>query len=57
MNGTPVETYLTDLARELRKRGLFEPRIVEEARGHLLDAVEEGQHRGLTVEAAEHEAF
>jgi hypothetical protein len=57
MNGTPVETYLTDLARELRKRGLFEPRIVEEARGHLLDAVEEGRHRGLTVEAAEHEAF
>src|SRR5208282_2665276 len=51
MNET-VETYLADLARELRKRGLFEPRIVEEARGHLLDAVEAGRHRGLTLEAA-----
>lgn len=57
MNGTPVETYLTDLARELRTRGLFEPRIVEEARGHLLDAVEEGRHRGLTLDAAEREAL
>ncbi|HKO04372.1 MAG TPA: hypothetical protein VJW51_06470 [Candidatus Acidoferrales bacterium] len=56
MNET-VETYLADLARELRKRGLFEPRIVEEARGHLLDAVEAGRHRGLTLEAAKQEAL
>jgi len=53
----PVESYLGALARELRKRGVFEQRIVEEAKGHLLDAVEAGRHGGLTLEAAEREAL
>jgi len=52
-----VEAYLADLARELRKRGLFASRFVEESRGHLVDAVEAGRHRGLTPEAAEQEAL
>jgi hypothetical protein len=57
MKPTLLETYLTDLAGRLRKRGLFESRIIEEARGHLVDAVEDRIHRGLELEAAECEAI
>ena len=52
-----LEGYLAQLARELRNRGLGNTRIVEEAREHLVDAIEEGVRRGLSVEAAEREAF
>ena len=52
-----LEAYLSRLARELRKHGLQDRRIVEEAREHLVDAIEEGQQRGLSVDAAEREAF
>jgi hypothetical protein len=52
-----LETYLGQLERELGKRGLVSPRIIEEARGHLNDAVEHGLQRGLSVDAAEREAF
>ncbi len=57
MRSAPIETYVTRLARELKTRGLEDPRIVEEAREHLVDAVEDGRRRGLSIEAAEHEAF
>ena len=52
-----LETYLVRLAGELRKRGLTERRIVEEARGHLADATEDGLRRGLTREESEREAI
>jgi uncharacterized protein involved in exopolysaccharide biosynthesis len=52
-----VETYLQQLARQLRRRGLEDSRIVEEAREHLADAVADGQARGLSLEDAEREAF
>ena len=45
--GTAVEKYLSDLATELRKRGVFATRFMEETRGHLADAVEAGQRRGV----------
>jgi hypothetical protein len=48
---------LTQLERQLRKRGLLDRRIVEEAREHLYDAIAEGLQRGLSVDAAEREAF
>jgi hypothetical protein len=57
MTSGQLETYLIRLGRELRKRGLVDDRIVEEARGHLVDAIEHGLQRGLSVDAAEHEAF
>ncbi|HUE04619.1 MAG TPA: hypothetical protein VMR62_34020 [Bryobacteraceae bacterium] len=57
MNGTAVEKYLSDLATELRKRGVFATRFMEETRGHLADAVEAGQRRGLAPEAAAEEAI
>jgi len=40
MSGTAVEKYLADLGRELRKRGVFATRFMEETRGHLTDAIE-----------------
>ena len=51
-----LEAYLSRLARELREHGL-DRRILEEAREHLVDAIEEGLRRGLSVDAAEGEAF
>lgn len=36
MTSGQLETYLIRLDRELRKRGLVDGRIVEEARGHLV---------------------
>jgi hypothetical protein len=52
----PIEAYLRRLERELRQRGLETARIVEEAREHLVDAIEDGQRRGLSVNDAESEA-
>lgn len=57
MTPGPLDAYVSRLERELRKRGLGDARIVEEAREHLVDAVEDGLGRGLSVDAAEREAF
>jgi hypothetical protein len=51
-----LETYVDRLAAELRKRGLTDPRIVEEARGHLTDAIERAVERGMPRDAAERDA-
>jgi len=52
-----LESYLHDLSFELGKCGIVESAIIEETRGHLIDALEAGQRRGLTVEAATREAL
>lgn len=52
-----LEAYLIRLGLELRRRGLFDARIVEEARGHLTDSAEQGIQRGLSSDAAEREAI
>ncbi len=57
MTSTALEAYLSRLERELRRRGLQDSRIVDEAREHLVDAVEDGLQRGLSVEAAESQAL
>ena len=57
MTSAALEAYLSRLERELRKRGLQDRRIVEEAREHLFDAVDDGLLRGLSVDAAESEAL
>jgi len=51
-----IDRYVERLTAELRKRGAAETRFVEETRGHLADAVEAAQRRGLAAEDAEHEA-
>ena len=57
MTSAALEAYLSRLERELRKRGLQERRIVDEAREHLFDAVEDGLQRGLSVDAADSDAL
>ncbi len=47
-----VDEYVSDVHRELRRHGVLGDRIIEEVRGHLLDAVEAGQRQGLPSEAA-----
>ena len=57
MTSERLEAYLVRLGRELRKRGLGDARLIDEAREHLVDGVEQGLQRGLSVDAAEREAF
>jgi predicted DNA-binding WGR domain protein len=57
MTSAALEAYLSRLERELRKRGLQDRRIVDEAREHLFDAVEGELQRGLSIDAAESEAL
>jgi hypothetical protein len=52
-----LEAYLSRLQQELQKHGLVDTRIVDEVREHLVDAMAAGLRSGLSVDAAEHEAF
>jgi hypothetical protein len=56
MSSGPIDSYLRELERVLRERKLETDRIVEEAREHLADALEDGIGRGLTRTDAEREA-
>jgi len=56
MTSGPLDPYLRALARALHERGHEASRIVDEAREHLVDAVEDGVRRGLAREDAEREA-
>ena len=56
MTSEPLETYLRQLDRELAARGMWSPRVIEEAREHLVDAIEDGLRRGLSRDASEREA-
>jgi len=44
---TQLDTYLKTLRRELRRRGVFGSRFVEEVRGHLLDAADAEERHGI----------
>lgn len=52
-----LNDYVTRLEQQLRQRGIADPRILSEAREHLIDAIEDGRERGLSAADAEHEAF
>ncbi|HVH85420.1 MAG TPA: permease prefix domain 1-containing protein [Terriglobales bacterium] len=52
-----LEAYLEQFRCELWKRGVIDSRIIEETREHLLDAIQAGVQRGISVEAAESQAF
>jgi len=53
----PVDDYLTRLEQQLRQRGIDDPRMLAEAREHLVDDIEDGCHRGLSIADAEREAI
>jgi hypothetical protein len=57
MNSQSLDHYVQRLAHTLRREGLVDPRIVDEAREHLVDAIENGVERGLSLDAAERAAF
>jgi len=55
--GGPLDDYMTQLERELRRRGIDDPRMLAEAREHLVDAIDAGRQRGLSAADAEREAL
>jgi hypothetical protein len=57
MDHDQLEAYLAELARALRASGADEPAVLTELRGHLLDATEQAERRGLTHSAAQQEAL
>ena len=57
MSAGPLDAFLNRLEQELRQRGHVDARVIDEARDHLLDAVEDGQRRGLSIEDAQREAL
>jgi len=57
MNRNDIDAYLERLSAELSKLGASNRRFVEEARGHLSDAVEERVQNGMDVESAQLEAL
>jgi uncharacterized protein involved in exopolysaccharide biosynthesis len=52
-----LEAYVRRLREELRRRSLDEERLVAEVREHLVDRINEGMRRGLSLDAAAQEAF
>jgi hypothetical protein len=56
MTPPQVDSYVQRLRRELRRHFITDPRIVEEVRGHLVDAVERARQQDDSV-AAEQQAF
>jgi hypothetical protein len=53
----PIDDYMTQLERELRRRGIDDPRMLAEVREHLVDAIDAGRQRGLSAADAEREAL
>jgi len=57
MTPASIDAYLQELRQALSERGREDLRIVDEAREHLVDAVQEGLRRGLDGADAEREAM
>jgi len=51
MTSPRIEAYLQRLRRELRRQFIVDPRILDEVRGHLVDAVEGARKQGDSPEA------
>jgi hypothetical protein len=52
-----IDSYIAQLEGALKRRGIEDPRTLEEARERLIDAVEEGLRQGLSIGDAEHIAL
>ena len=48
-----ADGYLSELRSELRKRGVYQKRILEEARNHLLESMEHELKNGASLAAAQ----
>ena len=57
MESQQLEAYLKDLTKALAAHRAWDARTIEEARAHLVDAVEAGVRRGLPLGEAEREAI
>ena len=51
MTASRIEAYLQRLQEELRRQFIVDPRILDEVRGHLVDAVEGARKQGDSPEA------
>ena len=56
MTSPRIDSYLAALSHELEQRGIAAETLLDESRDHLADAIEDAQDRGLSRDAAEHEA-
>lgn len=52
-----IQTYLWALKRQLWWRGVFDPESLAEVESHLLESVEAGIRRGLSVDESERQAI
>jgi uncharacterized protein involved in exopolysaccharide biosynthesis len=52
-----VDDYVTRLEQQLRQRSIVDWRMLAEAREHLIDDIEDGRQRGLSIADAEREAM
>lgn len=52
-----IQIYLQALKRQLWRRGVFDPESLAEVESHLLEAVEVGIRRGLSVDESERQAI
>ena len=57
MAGSHIQNYLRALKRQLWLRGVFDPESLAEVESHLLEAVEAGMRRGLSVGESERQAL
>ena len=57
MRSQALDAFLSHLESELRRHGVIERRLIDEAREHLVDAIRSGLAHGLSQEAAERDAF
>jgi hypothetical protein len=57
MKTNQIKAYLRALENDLWMRGLADPETLAEIESHLLEAVERGQARGLSLEEAERQAL
>ncbi len=57
MTWPQVESYVQRLRRELLRQFIADPRIIDEVRGHLVDAVEKLRDQETSLTAAEQRAI
>jgi len=53
----PIDDYMTRLERELRRRGIDDPRTLAEAHEHIVDAIDAARQRGLSASDAERDGL